>query len=117
VRTRREIKLVNGPNGSVNTLSGPLAMTMPGGVNFHDMQSSSSELTSSSSGEDMEELIRKLARFKARRTSIDLLGLAFGDPALLRKRATLTPMHPHHHSVDIDDDSEIDDVEIDDESA
>jgi hypothetical protein len=81
VRTRKQITLVHGPRGSVNTLSGPLAMTMPGGVTFHDMQSSSSKLTSSSSGEDMAEQIRNLARFKARRTSIDLTYLAFCDSA------------------------------------
>jgi hypothetical protein len=105
VRTRRQITLVHGPHGSFNTLSGSLAMTMPGGVNFHDMQSSSSKLTSSSSGEDMAEQIRNLARFKARRTSIDLTYLAFCDSAWPRKRATLAPMHPHHHSVDIGDES------------
>jgi hypothetical protein len=106
VRTRRQITLVHGPHGSFNTLSGPLAMTMPGGVNFHDMQSSSSELSSSSSGEDMAEQIRSLARFKARRTSIDLMNLAFGDAAQLRKRAVpFARMHPHHHSVDIGDES------------
>jgi hypothetical protein len=104
VRTRREITLVNGPNGSVNTLPGPLAISMPGGVNFHDMQSSSSELTSSSSDDEMAQ-IRNLSRFKARRTSIDMLGLAFGDSARLRKRPTLAPMHPHHHGVDSDGES------------
>jgi hypothetical protein len=47
-----------------------------------------------------------MIRLKARRTSIDLLGLAFGDSALLRNRAvTVAPMHPHHHSVDICDES------------
>jgi hypothetical protein len=85
-----------------------LAMTMPGGVNFHDMQSSSSELSSSSSGahEQMAQQIQNMIRLKARRTSIDLLGLAFGDSALLRNRAvTVAPMHPHHHRVDICDES------------
>jgi hypothetical protein len=49
--------------------------------------------------------IRNLSRFKARRTSIDMLGLAFGDSARLRKRPTLAPMHPHHHGVDSDGES------------